>query len=155
MVEQIKCGQCALWQPDTQICRLSKQARTSENSCPEGTTLMYKCDLCGREVLPRYAIIDIGLDHKTHIICSICNENYYNCITCAQSSMCDFESNPIDLPKQISKEMKTEQGYFVTSIRNPSRIEKTCKVNCDCFDEENGCLRQINYCKNHSIKWKI
>lgn len=156
MINQITCGQCALWQPESKTCRLYKGiTRNSQDSCPEGTSKLEKCDICGREILPSQIIIDMGLEHTTHIICPNCDQIYYTCNTCAQSLICDFETNPIDLPKQIQQQMQTGNGYIVTTVKNPSRIEKTCKVNCTCWNEENGCLKQNNYCNKHQILWKV
>lgn len=156
MVEQVKCGQCALWQPKGQTCRLHKGlARTPDNSCPEGTTYLEKCDICGGEILPKQVIIDMGLDHKMHLICPDCSRKYYSCSICGQATQCSFETSSIDLPKQIQKQIQTPQGYIVTTIMNPDRIRETCEKGCKCFDKENGCSRQSNYCSNHSIAWKV
>lgn len=156
MIEQVTCGQCVLKSQDGQTCRLTNRPITDpQHSCASGTTYFEKCDICGRVILPNSIIIDMGLDHETHIICQTCNQNYYSCNTCGQKDICDFETSSIDLPKQIQQQLKTEQGYFVTTIRNPERVRETCEKGCKCFDKENGCLRQSNYCKNHSIKWKV
>lgn len=156
MTNQITCGQCALKSPDGQHCRLHNlPIRNPEDSCPDGTKRVEKCDLCGAEILPRAIIVDMGLDHKTHIICSTCSQNYYSCSHCGQSLTCSFESSSIDLPKQVQQQIKTAQGYIVTNIKNPERVRQTCEKGCKCFDKEFGCLRQSNYCDNFEIVWKV
>jgi hypothetical protein len=35
----------------------------------------------------------------------------------------------------------------IIQIRNPELVSKTCKAGCPCFDSENECMRQFNYCK--------
>ena len=156
MNEQVTCGQCALKTPDGQTCQLyNEPIEDSGNSCPHGTKTLEKCDICGAKILPGAIVIDMGLDHKTHIICQTCNQAYYSCSTCGQRTICDFETNPIDLPKQVQQQMNTAQGYIVTTIRNPERVRQTCEKGCKCFDKENGCSRQNNYCKQYWIKWKV
>ena len=155
MNEQVICGQCAWRTPDGQQCRLFKQSiKNPEDSCPNGTKHTEKCDLCGAEMMPNAVIIDMGLDHKTHLICPNCSQNYYSCRNCGQSFTCAFETSTIDLPKQIQQQMQTVQGYIVTTIRNPARVRETCEKGCKCFDKEFECCRQNNYCKNFAIKWK-
>lgn len=156
MNEQVICGQCALKTPDGQTCQFFNQPIGDPgDSCPHGTKTLEKCDICGGMILPGAVIVDMGLDHKTHLICSTCNQNYYSCKTCGQADICSFETSSIDLPKQIQKQMQTAQGYIVTTIPNPDRIRETCEKGCGCFDKENGCCKQMNYCKNHKIKWKV
>jgi hypothetical protein len=156
MNQQITCGQCALRSPEVQQCRLHKlPIKDLEDSCPDGTKHLEICDLCGAEVLPKSIIVDMGLDHKGHLICPTCSKNYYSCKNCGQSLTCDFETSSIGLPKQVQQQIKTEQGYIVTTIMNPERIRQTCEKGCKCFDKEFGCLRQNNYCNNFSIKWRV
>lgn len=155
MFNQITCGQCALKTPDSKTCRLdNKDIVDPEASCPFGTRYLEKCDICGNEMLPSQAIIDMGLDHKTHIICPSCNSAYYTCKVCGQASICDFETNPIDLPKQVQKQMKTAQGYIVTTIPNPDRIRETCEKGCKCLSNDFGCCKQNNWCERQSIAWR-
>lgn len=155
MLEQITCGECVLKSPDGKVCqRFNIQINDPEASCPEGTKQLAVCDLCGNPFIMNKGIIDMGLDHTTHFICNQCNSGYYTCKTCGQADTCDFQTSPIDLPKQTREKIQTGNGYVVITVPNPERIEKTCKVGCKCYSEEYGCSRQSNYCNNYYIVWK-
>lgn len=152
---EINCGQCALLQPESQLCRLHNWTiKDLKDTCPQATRTLEKCDICGSEMLPSQAIINMGADHKTHLICPQCNAKYHTCSVCGQADKCDFETNPIDLPKQVRKQIQTPQGYIVTDIPNPERIREICEKGCDCYDKEFGCCKQNNWCSHHSVKWQ-
>ena len=55
---------------------------------------------------------------------------------------CDFEENPIALPKQIQQQIRQGNSIISTVVVNPERIRETCEKNCKCFSKEFGCLRQ-------------
>ena len=151
----VNCGQCALRSPDSQKCRLTSwDLKDLNDTCPQATRTLEKCDLCGNEILPSQMIISMGLDHKTHIICPQCNAIYHTCRVCGQADKCSFQTSPIDLPKQVQQQIKTAQGYIVTTIPNPERIRETCEKGCNCYDKEFGCSKQSNWCERQSIKWQ-
>ena len=155
MLEQITCGECVLKSPDGQVCqKFNIEIKDPGASCPEGVKELAICDLCGKPFVMKHGIIDMGLNHKTHFICNQCNQRYYTCQTCGQASTCDFQTSSIDLPKQIQQKIQAGNGYIVTNIANPARIEKTCKAGCKCYSEEFGCFKQTNYCNNYHIIWK-
>lgn len=81
-------------------------------------------------------------------ICQNCQSKFGTCVGCSKSATCDFETNPSPIPKTVQK--RTQQGsqIMVTTIKNPSRIDVTCRINCPCFSEENGCCREYNTCGN-------
>lgn len=148
----VTCARCGLADPATNICRLHGiPISDKQNSCPEGRVYIDHCDICGAEVFPQGMIIDIS--DGVHILCQKCNAAFNTCLTCGQRYTCDFESNPIDLPKQVQQQFQTAQGYVVTTIRNPERIRETCEKGCTCFSSENGCLRESNWCASYSIAW--
>jgi hypothetical protein len=149
---QIKCGQCALKSPDGKVCRRTRAPiRSLDSSCPEGTTYLEKCDICGGEFIPSDLLID--MTNGIHLICHDCNAVVGTCYVCKKNIECFFETDPDPLPKQVQKQMTTPQGYIVTTIRNPDRIEKLCKK-CECFSAENECSRQINWCEKYQVIWE-
>lgn len=96
------------------------------------------CDICGQIIIKTQKIFD-----ENHTICPNCFEKLNTCVTCTDfNSKCDFDTNPIDIPQMITKEVRRGPMISMGSIVNPERVEKTCKVNCHCYDDENGCLRK-------------
>lgn len=122
-----------------------------------GRLLIMICDICGNRLNPSQdpGIIDIESD-PPHIVCFNCYSLLDKCPTCANSVKCDFESNPSATPKAASQEIRNGSSIFVTTVRNPKRIEETCEKNCQCFDKEFKCKREeINFCDNYEIDWSL
>ena len=101
------------------------------------------CDICGILLPNRATIIDLT-DKEPIYICPSCNRLMSTCAVCEAAQDCDFETNPIDLPKTVIKQVRQGNMIMSSEIKNPDRIEKTCFLNCPCFSQENGCLREFN-----------
>lgn len=99
------------------------------------------CELCGQPIDYPTAII---LDN--YYICHQCKNFMGTCALCTNVNKCDFETNPSPIPKVIQQQVRQGNMIAVTQVRNPKRIEITCKQNCPCFDSEIGCLREYNTC---------
>lgn len=73
------------------------------------------------------------------------------CSTCKLSNVCEFETNPSPIEKTINQQIRQGNMIMMAPVKNPKRIEETCKKFCKCYDEKNGCLRQtIQTCNS----WK-
>lgn len=143
------CLTCAYRALNPQQCPLIgyQYANDRNQVCPYHTTELPKCDICGR-VTPN-SMFRQKSDGSWIRICKNCQGNSGTCGGCSKSATCDFETNPSPIPKAIQK--RTQQGnqIMVTTVKNPSRIEVTCRINCPCFSEENGCCREYNTCSNY------
>lgn len=148
----VTCGRCARRTSDGLTCEVFKTPiKHGSDSCPLGISKLYTCDMCGKQ----FPLEELFIDNDGPVLrmfCKQCNNMYYTCYNCGHSTKCAFETSSSTLPKQVQKQMKTPQGYIVTTIRNPERVRETCEKGCECFDKENGCLRQTNYCKNFKSK---
>ena len=79
-------------------------------------------------------------------------ERIGTCATCTQAKFCDFETNPIQIPKQVQKVIRQGNMQMQTIVRNPEREKETCMKGCPCWDSEQCvCLRQTGFCK----AWRI
>lgn len=149
------CGECALMKHNGGVCPVFNQVfEANEPGCPRFTTDLMSCELCGQFMLPIVAIIDLTDDEHPHFICDDCRRRCGHCPTCTKAKTCAFETDPSPLPKMVQKEFRQGNMISVTQIKNPERIEITCKKGCPCFDPENGCLRQFNSCGNYEIAYK-
>lgn len=112
-------------------------------------TVTLICSYCGRPCLEN-AIVSANpianAEPAWFIMCPQCFSVTKTCIMCKEAHNCDFETNPDPSPKQIKQTIRQGQITMQMSVRNPDRIEKTCKLNCKCFDEELGCLKQNGTC---------
>jgi hypothetical protein len=121
--------------------------------CPNfRITDLNTCDICGNYILDGSEIID-----EQHIICPDCFSRLNTCITCITfESNCDFQSNPINIPPMVTKEVRKGPMVSMCSVQNPERVEKTCKVNCHCYHDEVGCLRQAQHfvCDNYKTNYR-
>lgn len=101
-----------------------------------------KCDMCGA-LMPGKPEVVIMEDGDTIISCGNCAAIIGMCGTCSERTKCDFETSPINIPKQVQKVVRQGNMQMQTVIRNPEREKETCMKGCPCWDsEECICLRQ-------------
>ena len=142
------CYTCAYRTLNPQQCPLIgyNYADDRNQVCPYHTTELPKCDICG-QVVPN-SMFTQKSDGSWIRICKNCLSKSGTCGGCSKSSTCDFETNPSPIPKTVQKRIQQGNQIMVTTIKNPSRIDVTCRINCPCFSEENGCCREYNTCSN-------
>ena len=142
------CFNCAYRTLNPQQCPLIgyQYADDRNQVCPYHTTELSKCDICG-QIVPD-SMFTQKSDGSWIRICKNCQSKSGTCGGCSKSSTCDFETNPSPIPKAVQKRFQQGNQIMVTTIKNPSRIDVTCRVNCPCFSEENGCCREYNTCGN-------
>lgn len=100
------------------------------------------CEVCGQ---PAQDIV--YLNELNMIICGRCNAHRYKCLTCESARLCDFETNPIPIPKMVQRKISRGNLTSIVTIKNPARIEKTCAANCPCFNKKEGiCNKEQGYC---------
>jgi hypothetical protein len=149
------CGQCALLQHNGGICPIFNEKREPDDQgCPKFTSVLIPCSVCGRGVLPQTALIDLTLPGQPHWLCPNCQKQSGHCATCKYGNQCSFETDPSSLPKMIQQETRQGNMISVMTVKNPSRIEITCKKGCPCFDAENGCLKQNGCCGKYKIVYE-
>ena len=98
-----------------------------------------KCNYCGQEGANTINTNGIAS-------CSRCVSVFGTCAMCTEANKCDFETNPIDLPKQVQKVIRQGNMAIQTIVRNENRIRETCQKVCPCFDPDFGCLKQNGTC---------
>ena len=108
-----------------------------------------KCDFCGA-LMPGKPQVVIMEDGTVLQSCAKCGDSIGTCATCAQAKLCGFETNPIQIPKQVQKVVQQGNMRMQTVIRNPEREKETCMKGCPCWDEDTfTCLRQsVGCCKS-------
>jgi hypothetical protein len=86
------------------------------------------------------------LDEHGNYFCAQCLSLAGTCHLCSFGNCCDFETNPINLPKQEQKVIRQGNMTMQTVEKGEARIRETCLRNCPCFSEEFGCLRENGTC---------
>lgn len=142
------CFTCAFRTLNPQQCPLIgyNYADDRNQVCPYHTTELPKCDICG-QIVPD-SMFTQKSDGSWIRICKNCQSKSGTCGGCSKSSTCDFETNPSPIPKAVQKTIQQGNQIMIIQIKNPSRIDVTCRKNCPCFSEEFGCCREYNTCNN-------
>lgn len=143
------CDTCGLRDPQTNICRIHQwKVNPAEDHCPQYTNNPLGCSFCGGYTPD--PIIDTTTS-KLLVLCPRCYSLLDTCATCGKSVSCSFETDPSPIPPRIMKQVRQGNMVMATEVRNPERIKVTCALNCECYDPEIGCRREVdNYCKNYS-----
>ena len=142
------CFTCAYRTLNPQQCPLIgyNYADDRNQVCPYHTTELPKCDICGQ--IDPNSVLTQKSDGSWIRLCKNCQNKSGTCGGCSKSSTCDFETNPSPIPKAVEKRFQQGNQIMITQIKNPLRIDATCRINCPCFSEENGCCREYNTCNN-------
>ena len=144
------CYTCAYRTLNPQQCPLIgyNYADDRNQVCPYHTTELPKCDIC-EQVTPNSMFIQKS-DGSWIRVCKNCLSKSGTCGGCSKSSTCDFETNPSPIPKAVQKRIQQGNQIMVTTVKNPSRIEITCKKNCDCWNVKiQECNKEYGCCENY------
>ena len=133
------CFTCGYRTLNPQECPLIGYNYTDDRNqvCPYWVAEIPKCDICGM-IDPNSGFLQKS-DGSLIRWCKNCQSKSGTCGMCSKSSTCDFETNPSPIPKAVQKRIQQGNHIMVTTIKNPARIDVTCRINCSCFSEENGC----------------
>lgn len=148
------CKTCGFRFEETKCAVYGKVIDPLNDFCSMYTRYPQKCSICNGLMLLEGSIVEVDEANSAHLLCQKCNQLMSTCQLCDKAKGCDFETNPSPLPKTVQKQIRQGNMVMVTEIKNPARTEITCKKNCSCFDEENGCLREFNTaCSNFCHIW--
>lgn len=106
-----------------------------------------ECFLCGNPN-PEVSIYS-GDGTFIKMLCERCSYIPAQCGLCEKAKICPFETEQIDLPKVVMKTIRQGNAVMQIEIKNPERIEETCKKSCPCFSEELGCLKENRICGDY------
>ena len=146
------CKTCALYDPNTSTCPvLRAPIDPSKDFCSKHVNKVHVCEACGRASLTPI-LVPVGKD-TYHFICGECLEQLSTCAFCQESRTCAFETDPSPIPKMVQQQTQNGPMITVTTVKNPSRVEITCAKGCPCYDPENDCMKQFNYCERMDHIW--
>ena len=136
-----KCQKCAHRQGNN--CALSNTPLTNlDTFCPHYTESAYICELCGKHLFKEAVNYTYGDKQSYHLICLNCYSLLFTCQTCQSANTCAFEQDQtVSEPPYVMAQMRQGNSIIQQQIKNPKRIELTCKVNCPCFINDE-CQRQ-------------
>ncbi len=103
------------------------------------------CKYCGQEPAP--IINEDGTS-----LCALCFSLAGTCGLCEQGTFCDFETNPINIPKQEQKTIRQGNMVMQIVVKNQNRVRETCLKNCSCYDPDFGCLKENGTCGKYKEK---
>ena len=131
------CGNCAIWISSLGTCPFFNEKLNKETpACHKFTNKLRTCTICGKSIIGLSCVANHN--EEWYEICQNCDQQWGNCATCAKAMNCDYETNPINLPKQIPTQ--TRKGSMIINAvgRNPARIQETCVKGCVCW-KDNDC----------------
>lgn len=137
------CGNCLLQKQNGGTCPIfQEKVNNNDSACRKYIGHdSPQCDFCGSLMAGMGEIVI--MDEGIRLSCPNCANALGTCITCAERTKCDFETNPVNIPKQVQKVIRQGNMQMQTVIRNPEREKETCMKGCPCWDsEECVCLRQ-------------
>ena len=144
------CGKCLLQQHQGGVCPVfNEKVSPEDEACRRYIGHdSEKCGFCGG-LMPGKPQVVVMENGDIVLSCAKCGDSIGTCATCAQAKMCNFETNPIDIPKQVQRVVQQGNMRMQTVIRNPEREKETCMKGCPCWDEDTfTCLRQSGCCKS-------
>lgn len=103
---------------------------------------MEKCDICGSPLKGTGKPNIEVYEGAVYQYCGNCAVSMGFCPTCKQAHVCDFETNPSPLPKQVQKVVRQGPMTATTVVHNPDRVAETCAKDCPCFDTDFDCMKQ-------------
>lgn len=140
------CETCGFADLRQNGCRLLKiRIDPTKDFCSKHSENSIFCEYCNKPLVTKLHVIPTK--SVNHVLCPECSSLINTCQFCKSGNKCDFETNPSNIPKIINQ--KTRQGNMVmtTQVRNPARVDITCKAGCKCYSEEYGCCKEFNNCE--------
>ena len=145
------CKNCLYLHPQQPICTLGLgEVDPATDYCPKFLTRDSEigyCAICHQPVYTTNGVIDPLEGDNYRILHRECAKALNTCQTCANSHICEFDTNPDPMPKIVMQTVRQGNMTMQTQVRNPSRVEKFCKE-CFCFDPNFGCFKENNCCKD-------
>ena len=145
------CGTCGFRLLDAhtgkRYCAITKLFVEADDGCTKHNPNPDKCDMCGQPIVSPTGTLVVEIDNGYHVLCQSCAPHYHTCNTCIVGDKCTFQDMSL-YPSISPIIMKTQQqGMMVvqTQVKNPEREKVTCH-NCGCWNEENGCMREVLGC---------
>lgn len=150
------CGNCLLYKQGDGVCPIfQEKVNENDSGCRKFVSEINPCDFCGNGIVGLAEIV-IMPDGEVYQSCKNCGDRIGTCTTCSMRVSCDFETNPIQIPKQVQKVVRQGNMQMQTVIRNPEREKKTCMKGCPCWDgEEYVCKRQYGMCNDWRVMKRV
>ena len=149
-----KCQKCGHYQKP-EVCLLKNTQINPEGLCHNYTESPFICEVCGKHLIAESVNYTTGIESPFHIVCINCLHQMYTCGTCIEAQTCKFE-NDQTIPEPAYVMQTIQQGPVISQmqVKNPKRINLTCKVNCPCF-VDGDCIRAAGgYCDKYKCAVK-
>lgn len=140
-----RCAKCGHYKMGN--CLLDNQPSKDTNLCQYYTESPYVCELCGKHLFQEAVNYTFGTE--PHLICIHCFQQIGTCQTCKSGNTCSFhQDQTIPEPAYVMQQIRQGPAIIQQQVKNPKRINLTCKVNCPCFINEQ-CNRENGSCEKY------
>jgi hypothetical protein len=131
-----RCAKCGHYQKG--ICLLDNQPSKDTSLCRYYTESPYICELCGKHLIQE--VVNYTFGTNPHIVCNNCFQQIYTCQACEYGNVCKFEQDQtVPEPTYVTQQIRQGPAIIQQQVKNPKRINLTCRVNCPCFINEQCC----------------
>ena len=142
-----KCAKCGHYQMGQ--CLLTGETPNDTALCYNYTESPYICELCGKHLTNELVNYVFGNQTLHHLVCINCLQKMYSCETCECGNTCKFEQDhTVPEPTYVMQQIRQGPAVIQQQVKNPKRINLTCRVNCPCFINEQ-CCKEIGSCDKY------
>ena len=150
----LHCKSCGFKHPKEDSCLLHKRGINPEvDSCSWHAKNPPKCSVCGH-ITMKPIFEERGINLLT--LCSRCAETITTCGGCKDSSICRFQTDPSPIPLVVQKQIRQGPMTQIVQVKNPDRINITCKMGCHCWDKEGEfCHKEDGWCERYDDAYYV
>jgi hypothetical protein len=131
------------------MCMILHQKAVKNCKCPNYTSLLNYCGICGNADL-NPLLCQLSGDQWVPI-CANCYSKFDTCEMCTEKSTCLFETDENPEPQFIIQTFQQNNMIMQKQVPNPKRIAATCHY-CKCWNAtEQICnKRTFNTCSRYN-----
>lgn len=152
-----KCDTCAYKALQNGGCPVFHADMSGKDGCPYHSTEAHICGICGSVIFGK-AILEED-EGRWHKLCGSCL-SAPDCQICGNQYCAFQQDQSCHEPPFVMREMRQGNMMIQQQIRNPKRVEATCRQGCPCFNEDGlddgtFCSRQNGCgCNKYKTNWR-
>lgn len=147
----LSCASCPSRNHNTQICSIFQCKVPDDFFCKYAETSYHTCEICGNLVPNDRLYLTLVDDDKYLYAHHQCIKAYGHCETCANASLCAFQTSAIEIPPVVVQTIHQGNAVIQQQVKNPARIAETCAKGCSCYIDEKCRKESGNTCDNYNF----
>ena len=144
LIPNPKCAKCGHLKGGNCLLTNAAIPNPNETFCMHYTESPYVCEVCGKHLTQETVNYTNGNKAPHHLICLQCYTTITTCRGCIESGNCRFEQDQtVPEPPYVMQQVRQGNAIMQTQVKNPKRINLTCRANCPCFINEE-CMKSAD-----------